>query len=121
VARLQQWILAQTCVPGGALKAALEYVARRWTALTRFVDNPLIPLDNNQTEAGYIWLAIGRRNYLGARSALGTKVAGIFFTIFESARIRGVDPEAYLRYATQALLRSEAPLLPHEWTPTTAD
>jgi transposase len=115
IARLQTWILEQQCVPGGALKAGLEYVARRWTALTRFLDNPLIPLDNNRTEAGYIWLAIGRRNYLGARSEQGTRVAGVFYTIFESARICGVDPEAYLRYATDLALHGDAPQLPHEW------
>jgi transposase len=115
ITRLQSWILAQQCLPGGALKAGLEYVARRWTALTRFLDNPLIPLDNNRTEAGYIWLAIGRRNYLGARSEHGTRVAGVFYTIFETARLCGVDPEAYLRYATEMALRGDAPLLPHEW------
>ena len=115
VARLQAWILAQRCVPGGALKAGLEYLARRWTALTRFLDNPLIPLDNNQTEAGYIWLAIGRRNYIGARSERGTKVAATFYTLFESARICGGDPAAYFRYAVEATLRGEQPKLPHEW------
>lgn len=117
IARLQSWMLAQRCVPGGALKAGLEYVAKRWTPLTRFLDNPLIPLDNNRTEAGYIWVAIGRRNYLGARSQRGTKVAATFYTVFESARICGVDPAAYLRYATKAALRGDRPQLPHEWTP----
>jgi transposase len=115
IARLQSWILEQRCIPGGLLKSALEYVAKRWTALTRFLDDPLIPLDNNQTEAGYIWLAIGRRNYIGARSERGTKVAGTFYTVFESARICGADPEAYLRYAAESLLSGDVPLLPHEW------
>ena len=115
VARIQKWILEQKCIPGGRLKASLEYVAKRWTALTRFLDDPQLPLDNNQTEAGYIGMAIGRRNYIGARSVRGTEVAAKFYTIFETARTCGADPDAYLRYATDTALRGEAPLLPHEW------
>ena len=118
VMRIHDWILEQKCVPGGLLKAKLEYVANRWTALTRFLDDPAIPLDNNRTEASYIGLAIGRRNYIGARSTRGTEVAATFYTIFESARVCGIDGEAYLRYATTALLANEPTkriLLPHEW------
>ena len=113
--RLHRWILEQRCVPGGLLKSGLDYIARRWTALTRFLDDPRIPLDNNQTESGYIWLAIGRRNYIGARSVRGTEVAATFYTVFESARTCGTEPAAYLRYATEAVLRMEPVKLPHEW------
>ncbi len=115
VTQIHAWMLAQRCIPGGLLKARMEYVAKRWTALTRFLENPKIPLDNNRTEAGYINLAIGRRNYLGARSVRGTKVAASFYTVFETAKLVGVDPLAYLRYATTAVLAGEQPLLPHEW------
>jgi len=115
IGRLQTWITAQRCIPGGQLKQSLSYIAKRWTALTRFLDNPLIPLDNNETEAGYVWLSIGRRNYLGARSTRGTEVAAKFYTMFESARAVGADPEAYLRHATRLAMRGEEPLLPHEW------
>jgi transposase len=127
IGRLKTWIQEQRCIPGGQLKASLTYIAKRWTALTRFLDNPLIPLDNNDTEAGYVWVAIGRRNYLGARSKRGMKAAATFYTIFESARAVGADPEAYLRYATELLRRGETPLLPHGWVsqpsqePQTAD
>ena len=116
--RIHDWILEQQCVPGGLLKAKLEYVANRWTALTKFLDDPAIPLDNNRTEGGYIGLAIGRRNYIGARSKRGTQVAAVFYTVFESARVCGVDGEAYLRYVTAALLSGESAsriLFPHEW------
>jgi hypothetical protein len=39
----------------------------------------------------------------------------VFYTIFESAKAVGADPEAYLRYATELMRRGETPLLPHEW------
>jgi transposase len=115
IGRIQTWMLAQQCIPGGLLEAKLRYVSTRWTALTRFLDDPRIPLDNNRTEGAYIGLAIGRRNYIGARSERGTKVAATFYTLFESAKVCGVDGEAYLRYATAEALAGRAPLLPHEW------
>ncbi len=115
VKKIHDWILAQKCMPGGELKKKLEYVAKRWTALTLFLDNPEIPLDNNRTEGGYIGMAIGRRNYIGARSARGTEVAAVFYTLFESTKLCGGDPAAYLDYATDKALSGEPPLLPHEW------
>lgn len=113
--RIKAWITAQRCIPGGLLQGSLKYIAKRWTALTRFVDDPRIPLDNNRTEAGFVGMALGRRNYIGARSQRGTEVAAKFYTVFESARVCGVDPEAYLRYATAAILAGEAVELPHQW------
>jgi len=115
VAELQSWILEQKCTPGGLLKTGLDYVARRWTPLTLFLDDPAIPLDNNRTEGGYIGLALGRRNYIGARSVRGTEVAGVFYTVFESAKLCGLNPQEYLRYAAYGLLRQQPVLLPHEW------
>lgn len=115
--RIQEWILKQKCIPGGLLKAGLGYVAERWSRLTRILDDPRIPLDNNRTERGYIGLAIGRRNYIGARSERGMEVAADFYTIVESARVNGHDGRAYLRYAAHAACRGETPLLPHEWSP----
>lgn len=115
--RIREWIEAQHCIPGGLLKKGLGYVAARWSRLLRFLDDPLIPLDNNLTEGSYIGLAIGRRNYIGARSERGTIAAARFYTIVESARVNGVDGEAYLRYAAGTLLAGERPQLPHEWAP----
>ena len=111
---IQEWILAQTCIPGGALKKGLGYVAGRWTGLTRFLDDPHIPLDNNIAEAGFVGLALGRRNYVGCRSERGMIVATTFYTVFESARVCGATPDEYLRYAAEALLDGRTPLLPHE-------
>jgi len=116
-ARIEAWILQQTCIPGGLLKGGLEYIAGRWTRLLRFLDDPLIPLDNNRTESSFIGLATGRRNYIGARSTRGTMVAGRFYTVVESAHVNGHDGHAYLRYAARVACRGELPVLPHEWSP----
>lgn len=113
VAELHQWILDQRCVPGGKLMTGLDYVAKRWTNLTRFLDDLRIPLDNN--EAGFVGVAVGRRNYVGCRTERGMIVATTFYTVFESARVSGADPNRYLLYAAETLLDGGAPLLPHEW------
>jgi transposase len=115
VAELEKWILEQTCIPGGTLKAGLEYIAGRWTNLKKFLDNPRLPLDNNITEAGFVGIAQGRRNYVGCRTERGMFVATTFYTIFESARVCGADPNKYLRYAAEMLLDAREPLLPHAW------
>ncbi len=115
IARLQKWILEQQCLPGGKLKAGLEYIAGRWTNLTKFLDDPRIPLDNNITEAGFVGIAQGRRNYVGCRTERGMRVATTFYTITESARVSGANPDKYLRYAAELLLGGGPPLLPHEW------
>lgn len=112
---IRKWMLEQQCIPGGKLKTALEYVAGRWTNLTKFLTNPRLPLDNNITEAGFVGLAQGRRNYVGCRTERGMIVATTFYTVFESARVCGADPDAYLRYAAEMLLDEREPLLPHEW------
>jgi transposase len=115
VDKLRIWLTEQQCIPNGLLYKKMLYVSSRWQALTLFLDDPRIPLDNNRTEGAYIGLAIGRRNYIGARSTRGTEVAAVFYSIFESARVNGIDGEAYLRYTTAELLAEREPLLPHEW------
>lgn len=115
IADIKEWMLVQKCIPGGLLRKKLAYVSRRWTALTRFLEDPRIPLDNNRTEAGYVGVAIGRRNYIGARSERGMQVAAIFYSLRESSRVCGGDPLAYLRYATAAVLNADQPELPHTW------
>ena len=108
-------MLEQTCIPGGKLKGGLAYVAGRWTALKRFLDDPKIPLDNNISEAGFVGLAQGRRNYVGCRTERGMFVATSFYTVVESACVSGANPDKYLRYAVETLLDGGDPLLPHQW------
>lgn len=115
VAELKKWMLEQQCIPGGKLKGALAYVAGRWTNLEKFLDDPRIPLDNNVTEAGFVGVAQGRRNYVGCRNERGMFVATTFYSVYESARVSGAVPDKYVRYAAETLLDGGDPLLPHEW------
>ena len=83
--------------------------------LTRFLDDPRIPLDNNATERGLRGMVIGRKNHYGSRSQRGTEVAALFYSLIESAKLCGVEPKAYLLHATTAALRHPGTVtLPHD-------
>jgi transposase len=85
-----------------------------WTGLTRFLDNPRIPLDNNAAERAERGPVIGRKNHYGSRSRRGTEVAAIFYSLVESAKLAGVEPKTYLHLAVIAALTGQPIPLPHE-------
>jgi hypothetical protein len=57
---------------------------------------------------------LGRKNHFGSRSERGTEVAALFYSIIESAKLAGVEPDAYLRGAVRQAIRGERIALPHE-------
>ncbi len=111
---LHEWALQVRALPQSAFGAALGYMGNLWTGLTRFLDEPRVPLDNNATERALRGPVVGRKNHYGSRSQRGTQVAALFYSLLESARLSGVEPKAYLRAAVGAALRGEPPLLPHQ-------
>jgi transposase len=114
IAAIQKWCLDVRCTPESALAKAIKYMTDRWTPLTAFLDEPLIPLDNNHSERGLRGLVIGRKNHYGSRSRRGSEVAAILYSLLETAKLVGVDPRDYLRAALTAhILRGEA-LIPHD-------
>jgi transposase len=104
IAGIQRWVLAQRVLPESGLAKAIEYMTGMWQGLTRFLKDPRIPLDNNATERALRGPVVGRKNFYGARSQRGTEVAAVFYTLFETAKLRGVEPKAYLRQAVDAAL-----------------
>ncbi len=102
--RIRQWAQAQTPLPGSGLASAIGYMTGLWGGLTRFLDDPRVPLDNNGTERALRGPVVGRKNYYGAHSRRGTEVAALFYTLIETAKVRGVDPKKYLRRAVLAAL-----------------
>ena len=101
-------------VPTSGLDKAIRYMAGLWSGLTRFLENPRIPIDNNATERAQRGVVVGRKNHYGSRSRRGTEVAALFYSLLESAKLCGVEPKAYLRGAVMAALRGERIMLPHE-------
>jgi transposase len=68
----------------------------RWKGLTRFVNDPRVPLDNNAIERALRGPVVGRKNHYGSRSLRGTQVVALFYTLCETAKLVGVKPHAYL-------------------------
>jgi transposase len=85
-------------IPGKSdLAKAIRYARSRWTARTRYVDDGRLEISNNAAERAIRPLAIGRRNWMFAGSDAGGKRAAAIYTLVETAKLNGLDPQAYLR------------------------
>jgi len=121
---LHEWMtLQRRQVPDGSATAkALDYSLRRWVALTRFVGDGQLPMDNNWIENQIRPIAIGRNNWLFAGSLRAGQRAAAVMSLIQSARMNGHDPYAYLKDVLTRLPMHKASrideLLPHRWQPT---
>jgi transposase len=114
VAAIRAWALQQRTLPESGLGKAIAYMLGLWPGLTRFLDDPRIPLDNNATERALRGMVIGRKNHYGSRSRRGTEVAALFYSLIESAKLCSVEPKAYLLRALRAALAAPGTVtLPH--------
>ncbi len=108
VADIQAWALAQRGLPESSLGKAIGNLRGLWRGLTRFLDDPRIPLDNNRSERGLRGVVLGRKNHYGSRSRRGLDVAALFYSLIESAKLCDVEPKRYLLTATRAALADHA-------------
>jgi transposase len=76
---------------------AIGYSLVRWTALTRYVDDGRIEIDNSAAERALRGVALGRNNYLFMGSDAGGERAAAMYSLVETAKLNGLDPQAYLR------------------------
>lgn len=116
-----QWLALQRqqITDGSATAKALDYSLKRWGALTRFVGDGRLPIDNNWIENQIRPIAIGRNNWLFAGSLRAGQRAAAVMSLIQSAKLNGHDPYDYLkdvleRLPTQKNSQIEE-LLPHRW------
>ena len=120
---LHQWMELQRrqITDGSATARALDYSLRRWGALTRFVDDGQLPIDNNWAENQIRPIAIGRKNWLFAGSLRAGQRAAAVMSLIQSAKLNGHDPYAYLKDVLARLPTHKnsqiEELLPHRWQP----
>ena len=81
----------------GLLRSALGYVVRQKEALLRVLLDGRLILDNNRSERELRRIAVGRKAWLFVGSDDHATAAGHIFSLIASARLHGLDPEAYLR------------------------
>jgi hypothetical protein len=118
---LHVWLqLERTRVPeGSAIAKAIDYSLNHWQALSRFLIDGAVPIDNNHIENQMRPWALGRKNWLFIGSELAGERAAVVMSLLQSAKLNGHDPWAYLkdvltRLPTQLNSRIEE-LLPHQW------
>jgi hypothetical protein len=76
--------------------AAIGYALARWPALMYYCDDGRIEIGNNAAERALRAVALGRKNYLFAGSDAGGERAAVIYSLLGSAKLNGIDPEAYL-------------------------
>jgi transposase len=97
--KLAEWLDQQLTLLSGKseLAAAIRYARSRWGALTAYVDDGRLELSNNAAENAIRPVTLGRKNWLFAGSDAGGDRAAIFYTLIRSAKLNGLEPEAWLR------------------------
>jgi transposase len=101
------------------LSKAIRYSLNRWEALCRFTDDGRLEMSNNAAERAIRPLTLGRRNWTFLGSDTGGDRAAIFFTLIQTCRLNGVNPEAWLadligRIGDHPMSRLDE-LLPWNW------
>ena len=96
---LAAWMDAQLQLISGKgdLAKAIRYARSRWEALTCYCADGRLEISNNAAENAVRPISLGRKNWLFAGSDTGGERAAIFYTLIRSAKMNGLEPEAYLR------------------------
>jgi len=95
---LQKWMekALRQLSPKSETAAAIRYSLSRWRALTRYIDDGRLEIDNNPAERALRVVALGHKNYLFAGSDAGGERAAAIYSLIGSAKLNGLDPELYL-------------------------
>jgi len=111
--------------PNGTLAEAIRYALARWPALSRFLDDGRIELDNNSVERAIRPVALGRKNHLFAGSDGGGHRWAVVCSLITSAKLNNLEPYAYLKDVLERLAKGHPAsrldeLLPWNWRPARA-
>ena len=97
---LESWLQLQLPKISGktSLAQAIRYALGRMPKARAYLSNGMLELDNNICERSIRPIALGRKNYLFMGSIGGGKAAATAYTLIETAKMNGVDPEAWLTW-----------------------
>jgi hypothetical protein len=95
----KSWLDAEALVvlPKAPIADAIGYARNQWRALTRFLDDARLKLDNNTAERQLRRVAVGRKNWLFAGSENGAETACVLYSLLATCKLHGVNPFEYLR------------------------
>jgi hypothetical protein len=106
-------------LPKSPMGKAITYSLNQWDALSRYVENPILDIDNNLSERTLRMVVIGRKNYMFAGSEAGARRAAIIYSLVASCKLSEIDPFAYFRDVLERVSTHPADktdeLLPSNW------
>jgi len=121
VADLEVWMREQRAKlsRGNDVAKAMDYMLKRWTVFTRFLDDGRICLSNNAAERGLRGIALGRKSWLFCGSDRGGQRAAVMYSLIVTAKMNDIDPQAWLadvlaRIAEHPVQKLDE-LLPWNW------
>lgn len=97
------------------LVTAINYLENNYAGLTRFLENPDLPIDNNVAERQLRSPVIGRKTWIGTHSERGVETTEILFTLMQTCRLLKINPREYLTAVTQSMLSGDEPFTPSEY------
>ena len=102
---LKQWFESTllTLSAKSETTAAIQYALNRWSSLVYYCSDGRAEIDNLIAERALRGVALGRRNYLFAGADSGGERAAAMSSLIGSARLNGLDPEAYLHYVIERI------------------
>jgi transposase len=89
--------------PKSALGKALAYTVSQWAKITRYLDQPDMPADNNYCEQQIKRFVSGRKSWIFCDSKIGATASANLYTLVMSARANGLEPFVYLSHLFEAL------------------
>jgi transposase len=98
ILKMHQWLMTEVhqARSESQMLKAIQYCINHWKELTKFLDDPIIPLTNNEAERTIRQAVMGRKNFYGSRSIDGADLAATMYTIIESCKKVELDPREYL-------------------------
>jgi transposase len=129
VTELRQWLLDEQpkLLPKSPIGQATAYALRHWQALTRYLEDGFLDIDNNVAELMLRHIAIGRKNWLFAGSRSGARTAATLFSVTSTCHRHQVDAFAYVHDLLSRLAHDPEPppdilraWLPDRWRPPPA-
>jgi len=125
VADLHRWLGEQRTrlARGHDITKAIDYLLKRWTAFTRFLDDGRICISNNAAERALRGIALGRKSWLFCGSDRGGQRAAVMYSLIVTAKMNDVDPQLWLadvlaRIASHPVQHLDE-LLPWNWAKAT--
>jgi hypothetical protein len=126
ISKLHQYLLElqSEVLPKSPSGAAVRYALNQWEALTRFLEDGELEIDNGATKRANRDIALGRGNWTFFGSDSGGKTAAVLRSFVASCKRRGVEPFAWFRDVLSRIpahsITRLSELLPHNWQPATS-